>query len=104
MAAARRTTEAGMLEKRHLDELVTDLMAGGVVPVHVTEGRGVRGCYRRPWEATTINPMLHCGRRPWPSSMEISTDLIDSANASRGGSARSTSALTSIVCRAPTKR
>ena len=48
MAAARRTTEAGMLEKRHLDELVTDLMAGGVVPVHVTEGRGVRGCYRRP--------------------------------------------------------
>jgi integrase len=47
------------LEKRHLDELVTDLMAGGVVPVHVKEGRGVRGCYRRPWKATTINPMLN---------------------------------------------
>ncbi len=47
------------LEKRHLDELVTDLMAGGVVPVHVKEGRGVRGRYRRPWKATTINPMLN---------------------------------------------
>jgi integrase len=47
------------LEKRHLDELVTDLMAGGVVPVHVREGRGVRGRYRRPWKATTINPMLN---------------------------------------------
>jgi integrase len=34
-------------------------MAGGVVPVHVTEGRGVRGRYRRPWKATTINPMLN---------------------------------------------
>ena len=47
------------LEKRHLDELVTDLMAGGVVPVHVKEGRGVRGRYRRPWKAATINPMLN---------------------------------------------
>ena len=47
------------LEKRHLDELVTDLMAGGVVPVHVKEGRGVRGRYRRAWKATTINPMLN---------------------------------------------
>src|SRR5271166_3004492 len=34
-------------------------MAGGVVPVHVKEGRGVRGRYRRPWKATTINPMLN---------------------------------------------
>ena len=47
------------LEKRHLDELVTDLMAGGVVPVHAKEGRGVRGRYRRPWKAATINPMLN---------------------------------------------
>jgi hypothetical protein len=47
------------LEKRHLDELVTDLMAGVVVPVHVKEGRGVRGRCRRPWKATTINPMLN---------------------------------------------
>ena len=30
------------LEKRHFAELVADLMAGGVVPVHVKEGRGVR--------------------------------------------------------------
>lgn len=47
------------LEKRHLDELVTDLMVGGVVPVHVKKGRGVRGNYRRPWKPTTINPMLN---------------------------------------------
>ncbi|HZE14460.1 MAG TPA: site-specific integrase, partial [Mycobacterium sp.] len=33
-------------------------MAGGVVPVHVKEGRGVRGRYR-PWKATTINPTLN---------------------------------------------
>lgn len=26
------------LEKRHLDELVTDLMAGGAVPIHVKGG------------------------------------------------------------------
>jgi hypothetical protein len=47
------------LEKRHFDELVADLMAGGAVPVHVKEGRGVRRRYRQPWEATTINPMLN---------------------------------------------
>lgn len=47
------------LEKRHLDELVTDLMAGGVVPVHIKEGRSVRGTVRRPWKAATINPMLN---------------------------------------------
>jgi hypothetical protein len=47
------------LEKRHFDELVADLMAGGAVPVHVKECRGVRGRYRQPWEATTINPMLN---------------------------------------------
>ncbi len=29
------------------------------MPVHVKEGRGVRGRYRRPWKATTINPMLN---------------------------------------------
>ena len=34
------------LDKRHFDELVGDLMAGGVVPVHVKEGRGVRDVTR----------------------------------------------------------